>query len=70
MRKVSQEVGVESVTMAEEMAPLAAEMSYLDERRIAFENLGEPGLKSIRSLTTVLSRPNATARRSARRYGS
>jgi tight adherence protein C len=56
VRKVSQEIGVESVSMAEEMGLLAAEMSYLSERRTAFENLGlRTGLDSVRSLTTVLS---------------
>src|SRR5277367_7020407 len=40
VRKVSQEIGLESVSMAEEMGILAAEMSYLAERRTAFENLG------------------------------
>jgi tight adherence protein C len=56
VRKVSQEIGIESVSMAEEMGILAAEMSYLAERRIAFENLGlRTGLESVRSLTTVLS---------------
>ena len=38
-RRVSQEIGIESILMAEEMGLLAAEMSYLAERRIAFENL-------------------------------
>jgi tight adherence protein C len=56
VRKVSQEIGIESVSMAEEMALLAAEMSYLAERRTAFDNLGaRTGLDSVRSLTTVLS---------------
>jgi tight adherence protein C len=56
VRKVSQEIGMESVSMAEEMGILAAEMSYLAERRIAFENLNlRTGLESIRSLITVLS---------------
>jgi tight adherence protein C len=55
-RKVSQEIGVESLAMAEEMGLLAAEMSYLAERRTAFENLAaRTGLDSIRSLTTVLA---------------
>ena len=50
-----QEIGAESIAMAEEMTLLAAEMSYLAERRIAFENLGlRTGLESIRALTTVL----------------
>jgi len=56
VRKVSQDIGVESVSMAEEMGLLAAEMSYLAERRAAFENLGlRTGLESIRSLSTVLT---------------
>jgi tight adherence protein C len=38
------------------MGLLAAEMSYLTERRVAFDNLGaRTGLDSVRSLTTVLS---------------
>jgi tight adherence protein C len=61
--KVGQEIGIESVAMAEEMGLLAAEMSYLTERRTAFENLGaRTGLESIRSLATVLSQ--------AERYGT
>ncbi len=56
VRKVSQEIGVESIAMAEEMALMAAELSFLEERRTAFENLGaRTGLESIRSLITVLS---------------
>lgn len=56
VRKVSEEIGIESVAMAEEMALLAAEMAYLAERRIAFENFAaRTGMDSIRSLTTVLA---------------
>jgi len=55
VRKVSEEIGGESIAMAEEMSLLAAELSYLAERRQAFENLNaRTGLESIRSLTTVL----------------
>jgi tight adherence protein C len=55
-RKVSEEIGAESIVMAEEMGLLAAEMSYLAERRTAFENLAaRTGLDSMRSLTTVLA---------------
>ncbi len=62
-RKVSQEVGTESIPMAEEMTLLAAEMSYLPDRRTASENLGaRTGLESIRSLVTVLTQ--------AERYGT
>jgi tight adherence protein C len=63
VRKVAQEIGTESVAMAEEMTLLAAEMSYLSDRRIAYENLGErTGLESIRALVTVLLQ--------AERYGT
>jgi tight adherence protein C len=56
VRKVSQEIGIESISMAEEMGLLAAEMSYLAERRAAFDNLSaRTGMDSVRSLTTVLS---------------
>ena len=62
-RKVSMEIGSESVAMAEEMALLAAEMSFLPDRRTAFENLGiRTGLESIRALVTVLVQ--------AERYGT
>ncbi len=55
-RKVSEEIGAESIVMAEEMALLAAEMAFLSERRQAFENLAaRTGLDSIRALTTVLA---------------
>lgn len=56
VRKVSEEIGIESVAMAEEMALMAAEMSYLEDRRNAFENLyARTGLDSIRSLSTILA---------------
>ncbi|HLW92306.1 MAG TPA: type II secretion system F family protein [Roseiarcus sp.] len=61
--KVSQEVGVESIAIAEELTLLAAEMSYLAERRQAYENFGaRTGLESIRALVTVLIQ--------AERYGT
>jgi tight adherence protein C len=56
VRKVSEEIGIESIAMAEEMVLLAAEMSYLEDRKVAFENLSQrTGLESIRSLTTILA---------------
>ncbi len=56
VRKVSEEIGIESIAMAEEMALLAAEMSYLEDRRVAFENLSQrTGLDSVKSLTTILA---------------
>ena len=55
VRKVSAEIGVESIDMAEELTLLSAEMSYLPNRRAAFENFSaRTGLESIRSLSTVL----------------
>jgi tight adherence protein C len=63
VRKVGEEIGIESIAMAEEMGLLAAEMSYLSDRRLAFDNLAiRTGLESIRSLTTVLAQ--------AERYGT
>jgi tight adherence protein C len=62
-RKVSMEIGSESIAMAEETALLAAEMSFLPDRRTAFENLGvRTGLSSLRALVTVLVQ--------AERYGT
>ena len=63
VRKVAQEIGTESIEMAEELTLLAAEMSYLADRRQAYENFGaRTGLESIRSLVTVLIQ--------AERYGT
>ncbi len=55
VRKVAQEIGTESIELAEEMSLLAAEMSFLENRRVAFENLtARVGIDSIKQLTTVL----------------
>jgi tight adherence protein C len=55
VRKVSMEIGSESIEMAEELTLLAAEMSYLEQRRTAFENMNNrTGIESIKQLTTVL----------------
>ena len=62
-RKVSTEIGSESIPMAEEMALVTAELSYLPDRRQAYENMGtRTGLESVRSLSTVLIQ--------AERYGT
>jgi tight adherence protein C len=49
--KVSQEVGSQSVELAEELTLLAAELSYLPERRMAYEGLAKrtnhPGVKAV-----------------------
>ena len=54
-RKVAAEIGTQSVAMAEEMTLTMAEMSYLPDRRQAFDNFAKrTGLELIRSLATVL----------------
>ena len=54
-RKVSQEIGSQSLAMAEELTLTTAELSFLADRRQAFENLStRTGVESIRNLTTVL----------------
>ena len=55
VRRVSIEIVSESIELGEELSLLAAEMSYLEHRRTAFENFNErTGIESIRQLTTVL----------------
>lgn len=49
-RKVAEEIGSQSKELAEEMALTTAELSYLSDRRQAYENLGtRTGLDSIRA---------------------
>jgi tight adherence protein C len=49
--KVSQEIGTSSIDLAEELSLLSAELSYLPDRRMAYDNLGKrtnhPGVKSV-----------------------
>jgi tight adherence protein C len=49
--KVAQEVGSASVELAEEFALTTAELSYLPDRRMAYENLGKrcahPGVRAV-----------------------
>ena len=55
VRKVSVEIGAESIDLAEELSLLAAELSYLEHRRNAFENFtNRTGMDAIKQLTTVL----------------
>ena len=54
-RKVSEEVGPQSIALAEELSLTTAELSYLQDRRKAYENLGErTGLEGVRSVVTAL----------------
>ena len=47
-RKVSEEIGSQSVPLAEELRLTTAELSYLQDRRKAYENLGErTGLEGV-----------------------
>ena len=63
LQKVSQEIGAASIELAEEMSLLVAELSYLPERRMAYDGLARrvnsPGIKSV-----------ATAMIQAERYGT
>jgi tight adherence protein C len=62
-RKVAAEIGLQSVPLAEELTLTMAEMSFLPDRRQAFENFGRrTGLEVIKSLSTVLIQ--------AERYGT
>ncbi len=54
-RKVASEMGTQSIPMAEEMTLTMAEMAYLPDRRMAFENFAKrTGLELVKSLSTVL----------------
>ena len=54
-RKVSEEIGVQSVALAEELSLTTAELSYLQDRRKAYENLGlRTGLEGVRGVVTSL----------------
>jgi tight adherence protein C len=58
-RKVSQEIGVQSVPLAEEFTLATAELSYLPDRRQAFENL----VRVLASTRSSKSRPSSSRRR-------
>src|SRR5581483_913511 len=63
MNKVASEIGPRSIELAEEFGLTTAELSYLQERRQAFENLGKrTGLPSVRAVGTSLIQ--------AERYGT
>ncbi|MFN0265261.1 type II secretion system F family protein [Tepidamorphus sp. 3E244] len=63
MRRVSEEVGERSVAVAEEFGLCTAELSYLQDRRVAYENLAKrTGLPGVKAVTTALIQ--------AERYGT
>src|SRR5665213_2984090 len=63
LQKVSQEIGGSSVELAEELSLLVAELSYLPERRLAYEGMARrvnyPGVQSV--MTAIIQ---------AERYGT
>jgi tight adherence protein C len=62
-RKVAQEVGAQSIALAEELSLTTAELSYLPDRRVAYENLGaRTGVDALKQIVTVLNQ--------AERYGT
>jgi len=62
-RKVSEEIAVQSIPLAEELTLATAELSYLQERRQAYENLAtRTGLDSVRAVSTAMIQ--------AERYGT
>jgi tight adherence protein C len=62
-RKVSQEIGSQSIALAEELTLVNAELSYLQDRKVAYENLAErTGLETVKSVALALQQ--------AERYGT
>ncbi|ASY72090.1 type II secretion system protein [Sinorhizobium fredii USDA 205] len=54
-RKVGEEIGAQSPEVAEEILLTTAELSYLQDRRQAFENLGRrTGVEGVRAVVTSL----------------
>lgn len=61
--RVSKELATQSIELAEEFSLTTAELSYLSDRRIAYENLGKrTGLQGIKGVATALIQ--------AERYGT
>jgi tight adherence protein C len=62
-RKVSQEIGSQSIPLAEELTLTTAELSYLQDRRMAYENLAKrTNLDGVKSVCMALQQ--------AERYGT
>jgi tight adherence protein C len=54
-QKVAAEIGSASVELAEELTLLTAELSYLQDRRVAYENMSNrTGLEGVRAVMTSL----------------
>jgi tight adherence protein C len=62
-RKVGEEIASQSIPLAEELGLTTAELSYLQDRRMAYENLAKrTNLEGVRSVSTALIQ--------AERYGT
>jgi tight adherence protein C len=62
-RKVSEEIGTQSIPLAEEFTLTTAELSYLPDRRQAYENLAQrTGLEGVKAVCLALQQ--------AERYGT
>ncbi len=62
-KRVSEEIGSQSIPLAEELTLTTAELSYLQDRRMAYENLAKrTGLEGVRSVCVALQQ--------AERYGT
>jgi len=62
-RKVAQEIGMQSIPLAEELTLATAELSYLSDRRQAYDNLGaRTGLDGVKAVCMALVQ--------AERYGT
>ncbi len=62
-RRVSQEIGSQSIPLAEELTLVTAELSYLPDRKVAYENLAKRiGLDTVKSVALALQQ--------AERYGT
>ena len=62
-KRVSDEIGSQSIALAEELTLTTAELSYLQDRRMAYENLAKrTGLEGVRSVCVALQQ--------AERYGT
>ncbi len=62
-KKVSVEIGTQSIALAEELTLTTAELSYLQDRKMAYENLAKrTGLEGVKSVCVALQQ--------AERYGT
>ena len=62
-RRVAEEIGIQSIPLAEELILLTAELSFLPDRKVAYENLvTRTGLDGVKAVCTALIQ--------AERYGT